>query len=348
MHDPHANTLLCEPTAGTACAVDENYYTHFFAPTFRELRREESPHDFDDATRPDVLKQADWPAIDELCRAALAEENKDLRIACHSIEAQLRLRGLAGLRDGLAQLATIVEEHWGNLLPVPEDDSHEHRSTPIANLLDDPDRGVCFPSTLRSQPLLGTSPSLSCNDLVRIKRSVEAEDEETLAVFRANVPPEYFRDLASTLEQCRDHLQQLSDSLQMRMGDEAPALLNLRAALDELNTLVASELSLLGVGPAAESPQPTEPSAEMPTAAPNTDLLRLDREGLYFLLDQAADRLRGMEPHSPIPYLVKRAVRMGRLPFPALMKQVIREENILSELNREFGIADSDGHSPLA
>ena len=55
-----------------------------------------------------------------------------------------------------------------------------------------------------------------------------------------------------------------------------------------------------------------------------------------------------MEPHSPIPYLIKRAVSLGRLPFPSLMRQVIREPVVLTELNREFGIAEPDKSEVLA
>jgi type VI secretion system protein ImpA len=48
--------------------------------------------------------------------------------------------------------------------------------------------------------------------------------------------------------------------------------------------------------------------------------------------------LQQIEPHSPIPYLVKRAVRLGSLPFPLLIQQMVRDANMLGELNREFGI----------
>ena len=345
MHDDQPYNSTSELPAGNACAVDESYYSHTFAPTFRELRREESADDFDDITRPTVLKSADWPAIYKLCQTALDNPHKDLRIACHFVEAGLRVHGWTGLRDGLKLLTSLVNDFWDELLPSAYDNYQETRATPITNLLDDPDRGVCFPSTLRALPLIGTDNPLSYNTLARLKRSLANDDQEELARFRSSLPPEYFRHLEQTISECNDHLNALYDSLQQRMEHEAPALLNVRTALDDFHTLIASELSLLGVEGVQDIDDSNPTTSDLPTMG-LPELQRLDREGLYYLLDQASDRLRSMEPHSPIPYLVKRAVRLGRLPFPALMKHVIREESILSELNREFGIADSDGIDP--
>jgi type VI secretion system protein ImpA len=144
-------------------------------------------------------------------------------------------------------------------------------------------------------------------------------------------------------------LNQLRELLEQRLGDDAPGLLNLRDAIDELRGLVADELSMLGVEPSPSGAESVITQATTESFLGNVaDLRECNREELYTLLDQTAERLRGMEPHSPIPYLVKRAVRLGRLPFPALMKQVIREEATLSELNREFGLAEPNGIASLA
>ena len=59
-------------------------------------------------------------------------------------------------------------------------------------------------------------------------------------------------------------------------------------------------------------------------------------------IDAAAEVLRRLEPHSPVPYLVKRAVKLGRMPFPTLIKQLVREESVLTELYREFDISSAE------
>ncbi len=62
------------------------------------------------------------------------------------------------------------------------------------------------------------------------------------------------------------------------------------------------------------------------------------RAEAYAQLARAAALLQELEPHSPIPYLVNRAVALGRMPFPQLMEQLIRDGGILESMNRELGI----------
>jgi type VI secretion system protein ImpA len=45
-----------------------------------------------------------------------------------------------------------------------------------------------------------------------------------------------------------------------------------------------------------------------------------------------------LEPHSPIPYLLDRCVRLGELPFPELMREIVRETAALDELDRLLGL----------
>jgi len=64
------------------------------------------------------------------------------------------------------------------------------------------------------------------------------------------------------------------------------------------------------------------------------------REDVYRQLNDAAALLQRLEPHSPIPYLIQRAIELGAMPFPKLMRALIRDENVLTEMNRELGIKE--------
>jgi type VI secretion system protein ImpA len=64
------------------------------------------------------------------------------------------------------------------------------------------------------------------------------------------------------------------------------------------------------------------------------------REEAYRQLKEAAQLIQRLEPHSPIPYLVLRAVKLGEKPFPELIKDLVRNSDIISELYREFGIEE--------
>ena len=65
------------------------------------------------------------------------------------------------------------------------------------------------------------------------------------------------------------------------------------------------------------------------------------RADVYSTIAQAAAVLQQLEPHSPIPYLLNRAVDLGNLPFPELMKNLILNADVVKLMNRELGIKDT-------
>src|SRR5205823_3144705 len=83
-------------------------------------------------------------------------------------------------------------------------------------------------------------------------------------------------------------------------------------------------------------------TADQTAGAPGSDgaARGATRAQLYQQLAQTAARLQSLEPHSPIPYLIHRAVELGGLPFPQLIKALVRDANVLSELTREFGLEE--------
>ena len=52
----------------------------------------------------------------------LAEHAKDLEVTAYLIEALLRLKGFAGMRDGFRLAREFVEKFWDGLFPLPDED----------------------------------------------------------------------------------------------------------------------------------------------------------------------------------------------------------------------------------
>jgi type VI secretion system protein ImpA len=63
-----------------------------------------------------------------------------------------------------------------------------------------------------------------------------------------------------------------------------------------------------------------------------------DRSHAYRLLDDIADYLARHEPHSPTPYLLKRAVSWGQLPLAELMREIVRQEGDLTRYLSLLGL----------
>jgi type VI secretion system protein ImpA len=63
-----------------------------------------------------------------------------------------------------------------------------------------------------------------------------------------------------------------------------------------------------------------------------------DRAHAYRLLGDIADYLARHEPHSPTPYLLKRAVSWGQMPLPDLMREIVHQEGDLTRYLALLGL----------
>src|SRR5450755_2768161 len=68
------------------------------------------------------VKSANWRLTRKLTTVALRERSKDLQLALWLTEANLRLDGFPGLRDGLHLTRELIIRYWdAGLFPAPED-----------------------------------------------------------------------------------------------------------------------------------------------------------------------------------------------------------------------------------
>jgi type VI secretion system protein ImpA len=310
-----------------------------------EDRREVDPEAFapDDPMRPDKPKPADWTGIVRKTTDTLRQTTKDLLVSTRLLEALTKLHGFEGLRDGLGLLARLVGECWDRLNPPIEDGDVEIRLGPFI-WLDDPDHGARFPTTLRMLPLIlgsdGAYGWLQWKATQEGRGTLTADDLEKAI---QATPVEHLRTTAVAITASLEHLNALTENLNARMGTAAPGLAGVRQALEGCRVLTEQLLQRKGEGAAA----PAAPAADGQAAPAGPARSAGTRAEAYRQLEQAADLLQELEPHSPIPYFIRRAVALGRLPYPLLMRELIRDANLLAELNREMGIKD-DGITPPA
>ena len=83
----------------------------------------------------------------------------------------------------------------------------------------------------------------------------------------------------------------------------------------------------------------TEPGDAAASAAPLPSGPITSRQDAYRMLEAAAAYLQRTEPHSPTPYLVKRAVTWGQMSLADLMQEIVREEGDLTRYFSLLGIS---------
>ena len=314
-----------------------------------QARKEVDPNDFDpqDPMRPAEAKRADWPRIIDICQEILVESSKDLMLVARLTEALTKVHGFVGLRDGLSLFHRLVDEAWDRIRPVIEEpDDLEARGTAL-NWLDDPDRGSRFPTTVRMIPLIPASNvNLSWLEWSQSRKGRGAVTAEAFDL-AINASPRaacvlVFEDLEETIS----IFQSLCEHLNTRMGQLAPGLTSLRQAVFECRTLAKQILDRKGpeaqaVEEGAEGGSGTEGGGGGEGGGGfSIGRAMQSRAQIYARLAEAAEVLGQLEPHSPIPYLIRRAVQLGDLSFPDLMKALINDSSVRNDLGRHLGIED--------
>lgn len=152
---------------------------------------------------------------------------------------------------------------------------------------------------------------------------------------------------------CTHQVKVIDNMLKQRLGVQSPSLAKMTRELEVLErvlqqVLSGAELPHQALPAATASEEPTMTSAQVASSASVApSALQGDsplgaalpssgswgsREEAYRTLEAVADYLARTEPHSPTPYLIRRAVNWGRMSLPELMAEIQREEGDLNKL----------------
>ena len=227
----------------------------------------------------------------------------------------------------------------------PDDPDPEVRNGPF-NWLGEDNEGAALPQFVRLIPLAVTAAGpLSQQGWAAAQGDARAALEKVAAAADVDQLNAVLADLTA----CRTELDALRSALVAKLGDDAPGLMGLKSALDECHGLTRGLIqqktggdpaaaAVVG-GPAAEAggPPTTAAVAGPATAGPPA----ATREGAYQALRQAAEVLRRLEPHSPVPLLVMRAVDLGTLPFAEMIKSFVRDDTVMAEIRRDLNIPEA-------
>lgn len=309
-----------------------------------------------------ALKTADWLTVAEVAEEVLAIRSKDAQIAAWLTEALTHRHGLSGAAVGLEALAVLCETFWDGLHPAIEDDGDsDARCAPFAWLDDKLTRVVeRLPLARPEEP-----PAFSLSDIEAARRNDRMGKPKAGGKAPAALPVTSDRIAAAVsltplahLAACRAGAQaalaaiaRIDAVLDAALGRDAPGLTNLRTALSEAERFAVRELQHRGEPVDATDDQPSPdgpPQGDGEDDTPSGSIAPggaiggpiTSREQAYRLLTDAAHYLQRTEPHSPVPYLVLRAVRWGSLPLGELLVELVRGD---SDLRATFDLLGMPG-----
>ncbi len=318
-----------------------------------EARREDDPR-LSRGIYEKELKVADWPGVESLALEALGRRTKDLQLAAWLTEARLHLYGFAGAREGLRLMAELCARFWADLHPQLEGDAFEGRVAPAAWVNEK--LSVKLKLVAITAPQVGDVAAYSYADWEhacqhetlalkdsKAAQAAEARGQVTQSKFKSSAAltdryffVELYEDLDGALEACEAFERVLDE----KCGKGAPSLYRFKVALQAVRDLAADVLHSRPeeYAPAAapgdgDEAEPAEgPDGEAPLFWSSGPVR--SREDAYRRLEEAADYLMRTEPHSPTPYLVRRAVEWGRMSLQQVLQQIVSNDGEMKELNR--------------
>lgn len=320
-----------------------------------ELRREDD-HSLPQGVWKHKLKKAQWPEVAELCFETLETRTKDLKIAAWLCEAWLHLHGFAGLEAGVKLLAGLCESFWEELHPRLEEGDPSLRMAPLEWLDDhltlalkqlpvtrpqgpdavpygwaDWERALYYSNLLKTEPAASKEPGMK-----------DQVSREKVQVSVTLTPSAFYQDLAADLERAETAVTDLVRVLNEAAGDSAPTFHQIRETLTAIRAFTLRVLEQRAedeeiLAPAAGLDEDGGPGigAKSPSGPIRS------RAEAYRQLSVAAEYLLRTEPHSPAPYLVRRAVSWGNMPLAELFRELLQGGADLRTIYTLLGIKET-------
>jgi len=331
---------------------------------------------------PDRIKEVEWKKVVSLCADALRSQSKDLELAIYLVEGLTRTDGLPGLLAGLNLLEKLILAYWDGLHPhkLGEEEAPELRLSHLNWL------GSSWNETENSRGQFFTSfatvPLTVVTSVGNVARALtfgDALDAEMMELSERTDPVRH-ADLAkidtvsmplwkkafdatpatqratntAIASECLEVLRRIDATVKARCSDEfdLPEFGALERGLLHVPVLMQSNA---GSGhPDAAQTQGDAGSKSMVGLGPTTESARSGpvrtRHDATRQLKEIAAFLRATEPHSPVSYLIERAIHWLDLPFEDLLRDFVKTPETIHKVRELLGLpeesAQEGGETP--
>ncbi len=297
------------------------------------------------------LKHSEWNKVSSIAIEAIGSKSKDLQIAIWLLEAKIHQSGFSAIAPCVLLICKLCERYWEQLHPQMLEDDIDYRINPIlwAN-------EKLLP-TLRQVPLTQQSQDAinyhwadweiaQRNDQTKTQRKTDNNEISVDMFIKAvnHTPTDFYQQTYTHIQQSLSAFGKLSDLLDTLCGDHSPSLSSLTSLLEDIAASIEFFMQQRGViltntsqvlSSNAEESNSTTPALEQTdnnskssnggnggsSGGNHNDDIN-NRQQAYAQLAEAADYLMKIEPHSPAPYLVRKAIEWGNLSTPELYQEL--------------------------
>jgi type VI secretion system protein ImpA len=307
-------------------------------------------------------KEGEWKKLIEKASQVLKTRSKDLRVAGRMVQALIHQHGFAGLRDGFILLRRLLEEYWDGLSPPPDEETGdlESRVSPLVSLCQKTESPIWVREIALANKKAWYEGDESkqivanYNLYVAIAGKDTAEDwkpySASLTRVVSGTPASFYTTLYEDLQASLVAIEEFNTTADDKFGrGTAPPVSYLRDAIHEVRNRVETIAKGKGINlnaapagdaagdDAADSEEVAMTATSNGSSNGHAGPIRTRGEALS-RLREIADFLKQQEPHSPVSYLINRAITWSEMPFEKLLLELVTDEAARHNINTTLGI----------
>ena len=303
-----------------------------------------------------------WRKILDLAPDILQNNAKDLEVASWYTEALIRRYGFQGLRDGFKLIHGLIDQYWDNLYPLPDEDGVETRVAPLTGLNGEGAEGVMIAPIRNVFITQGNEPGpfsfwkyQQALDIEKIldeetktdkasKLGFSNDDVET-AVSESS--EEFFVNIRDDIVESIDTYKEIGRILDEYCGiNDAPPISNIINILQDcqgaINHIAKYKMPSEDVEQGTSSDDLEQTTTESTVQTQQVSGPVNSRADAFKKLIEISAFFRKTEPHSPISYILERAVKWGDMPLDDLMRELIPDSSARDFYGSLTGVKTED------
>ncbi|HEX5127433.1 MAG TPA: type VI secretion system protein TssA [Rhodocyclaceae bacterium] len=305
------------------------------------------------------IKIAEWSKVKELATQVLTTQSKDLQVACWLAEALTQLHGFVGARDGFIVIDGLLQNFWEQLYPEKDGDDLDDRVgrlTWLDNNLSAVLRLVPMTAPVGEAKGYGWIRWQESRDVDNLARQSKEHFDQALKDGKigsemwtsavVQTPAPFYETLLASSGEAHAALKALVKTIDSVFGYDAPSTGQLGETLTNICKLAIklAEEKGIATGAATEAAADGETTDDVGItsgAAPQGQGgPPRNREDAVKRLREVAEYFRAAEPHSPVTYIVEKAVRWSGMRLDTWLREVVRDDTTKDRLKDMLGYTD--------
>jgi type VI secretion system protein ImpA len=307
----------------------------------KNIRRSARVNEKDNNLTPSKKTNTDWNLLAAETKKMLINTHHNLELLCWHVEAIIRTDGIDGLKQGFLLINEYIKQ-----IPEINKTDYEINQNPLQGFINF--NGEDSEGTLK-QALFYMPLKLSEHQILpfwKINDIIKSNNEQGIKKLKQNIIDN--THIVNALQKTNNTIliyQLICEDIQQKPCYSDIPTSNIKNGLTETRDII--------IQLASKTDQKLAPTTIEVLEKPNLDTnkqsnnviinekvssIELTRHGALKSISTLAQFFRDTEPHSPIPYLLERAVKWGGMSLPDLLSEMITDDSVRVSVCKLTGI----------